>query len=127
LFPSDEKALLFTEEHELNEARVSLLVKADRLVEAADVLISLGQTLRGHQILVRDSENEHSMHRVIQYVINGLWQHLSFGLVQRKGSRRTIDGLLHLATLLNGAMLDPTQFNEVGKFSFVLLTPLIIY
>jgi hypothetical protein len=114
LFPSFEDALEFTKKRRLDDAHVGLLVDAHRLTDAADFLLVLERTLEAHQILVQDFENESSMHRVIQYTINSLWRHLSLGLVKHKRTKRAIDELLHLATQLNGAMLDSNQVDEVG-------------
>jgi hypothetical protein len=114
LFSSDEDALNFTKNEQLHDAHVVLLVNAHRFVDAADFLKSLGRLLEAHKVLVQDFENKCSMRRVIRFTISGLWQYLSLGLVKRRSTRRGVDELLHLATQLNGVMLEPNEVEEVG-------------
>jgi hypothetical protein len=114
LFPSDEDALNFTKNEQLHDARVVLLVNAHRFADAADLLKSLGRLLEAHKVLVQDYENKCSMRRVIRFIISGLWQYLSLGLVKQRSTRRAVDELLYLATQLNGVMLEPNEVEEVG-------------
>jgi hypothetical protein len=114
LFCSDEEALKFMEDHEFNEARVDLLIKIGRKPEAADVLIRMGHILKAHQLLVEDFENKSSMCRVAEYILSNLWRYLSLGFVpKRNKTQQAVAELLHLATSLNRALLDPNDCDEV--------------
>ena len=119
LFSSDDEALAFMKEHDFNEARVHFLVKINRKAEAANVLLEMGREPEGYRLMVQDYENVSSMRRVSDYILDKLWQYLSLGFVpKRNQTLQAVADLLHLATLLNQALLDPKDCDEVCRTTF---------
>jgi hypothetical protein len=115
--------LEFTEIHDFDEAHVGLLIMFGRKPDAAEFLLSKGRTLEAHEILAQDIKNELSMRRVTKYILSGLWEHLSLGLVPVRRTKRVIDDLLRLAALQEGApTLDSNDRNEVRTAKLLLLT-----
>lgn len=93
---------------------MALLVKFGRKAEAADFLLSKGRSFEAHEIWAQDYENEASLSRVTQYILNGLWEHLSLGLVPiLKRTKRVVDERLHLSTMLNDSLLKSNDRDEV--------------
>jgi tetratricopeptide (TPR) repeat protein len=121
LFSSDKEALDFTENHDLNEAHVALLIKFDRRADAAQFYLSKGRTHEAHEILAQDHKNVLSVSRVTQYILSGLWEHFSLGLVPvNKRTKQVVRERLRLSTLLNDAMLNSNDRDEVRTTTFSL-------
>lgn len=106
----------------LNVARASLLEELGKYAEAAEVLFQEGNTLEAVRLLTLDRDNEESMKRAIECVLDGLWSALSFGVSvtdQLISSHPTLGKLLELALSFrsDAAGVDKNQWDEVSPLS----------
>jgi hypothetical protein len=106
LFPSHEEVLEFTEDYDLDIARATLLEKAGRTLEAAELHLAEGRTLEGIELLLNDTTNEAALLRGQECVLHGLWHCLSFGVdPEILRSNETLKGLLlHGEELLRSSL-----------------------
>lgn len=107
LFSSDEDALVFLEDYDLDEARATMLRSRGKTLEAAEAHAKDGRILEAVGVLLEHpapSIEESKM--AIRYVLAGLWKRMSFGMGFRRSDTIT-------ATLLEISFrLDPSAMTE---------------
>ena len=100
LFPTLNDALEYMEDYGFDVARADLLEKAGKLVEAAELHIMEGRTIRAIELLLQDPDDARAIPRAIGYIRDGLWKCLSFGVkpsVCREAPDSILDHLIRLA------------------------------
>ncbi|EJF58549.1 hypothetical protein DICSQDRAFT_172899 [Dichomitus squalens LYAD-421 SS1] len=89
LFDNDDEALEYMDDYGLDVARAQFLEDVGRYAEAADVHLSEGNTLEGIRVLTMDNNNEASMKRALDCLLDGLWRSLSYGVPVNELSLRS--------------------------------------
>ncbi|TBU21885.1 hypothetical protein BD311DRAFT_811916 [Dichomitus squalens] len=89
LFDNDDEALEYMDDYGLDVARAQFLEDVGRYAEAADVHLSEGNTLEGIRVLTMDNNNEASMKRALDCLLDGLWRSLSCGVPVNELSLRS--------------------------------------
>ena len=115
MFPSEEDALEFLEDHSLDEARIKLLRDLGRILEAAQVHAGNGDILKAVEMLTTPTaRNVDHMRPTIEYVLTGLRQ--GFTLEVPPTSSPTVSKLLVLADRLDKSAMTGQETNEVSLF-----------
>jgi hypothetical protein len=113
LFPTEEKALKFLEDGGLEEARVKLLLKLDRTLEAAAIYAKKGDILKAVETLSPFiARNVDFARRMIEYLLIGLRPGFTLGFTP--SGNPTISKLLSFANQLEKIATMEQEFNEVG-------------
>ena len=113
MFPSKEDALEFLDNHNLDEARIKLLVDLGRILEAAKIHAKNGDMLKAVEIL-----SAHATHRVsyvrptIEYLLTGLRRGLTLGVLPTSSS--TASKLLARAGRLDKNAITEQELDEVS-------------
>jgi hypothetical protein len=113
LFTSDGEALAFTEDYDLDIARVTLLESMRRIGEAAELHLAEGRPLEAIDLLLKDTGNPKSLIRAYECILQGLWRHLSFGVQASVQRNETVIRLLQLASQLDIKQLNQSALDEV--------------
>ncbi|KAI0757675.1 hypothetical protein C8Q80DRAFT_1134839, partial [Daedaleopsis nitida] len=119
LFDNDEEALEYMNDYGLDVVRASFLEDMGRYADAAEVHFAEGNTLEAIRLLTLDRANEESMRRASEYLLEGLWSHLSCGVTVTEEflkTHSTIVTLLRLTDGLEDVSIDANVRNEVSMF-----------
>lgn len=112
-FKSVEEQLEYLEDNVvLDECHADVLIELKRYNEAADVHIKEGRTTEAIEVLVLDTGSQDSSRRANGYILQGLWQNISFAMKIEDSNAAALQ-LLSLACKINSDMLSPTQKDEV--------------
>ena len=113
LFSSDEDALVFLEDYDLDEARATMLQSKGKALEAAEAHAKDGRVLEAVGVLLEPSTptiEESKM--AIRYVLAGLWKRLSFG-VRFSRSDTITSSLLEISLRLDSSVMTKDEADEV--------------
>jgi hypothetical protein len=120
LFPSEDDALEFMEDFDLDVARATVLETLGRDDEAAELHLKEGRTVEAITLFIKDPQNRDLMRRGSECLLEGLWQNLSFAILTSTGDPNPIlQQLLNLATEVNTELLDEDGRHEVRIFPIV--------
>ena len=115
LFPSEEDALEFLEDHGLDEAHIKLLRELGRILEAARIHAGNGDMLKAVEMLTAPTaRNVDRMQPMIEYLLTGLRQGLTLGVLPTSNS--VVSKLLVLAGRLDKSTMTGQEANEVSLF-----------
>ena len=106
---------MFLQDYDLDEARAKLLEKLDKVLEAADIHAKSGNTLKAVEMLTTpDTHSVDHMRRAIEYLLTGLRQDLTLGVLPT--TNLTSVKLLRLAERLDKSAMTEQEVNEVRSF-----------
>ena len=112
LFPSEEDALEFLEDYELDEARIKLLKKLNRIPEAAEIHVENGDVLKAVEMLIASAvHNVDHVRLAVKHILIGLWRDLTLEVLP--ASNLVISKLLVLADRLDKSALTQQETDEV--------------
>ncbi|KAF9642521.1 hypothetical protein BDM02DRAFT_3193093 [Thelephora ganbajun] len=113
LFPSEEEALEFLEDYDMDEARAKLLIKVGRILEAAEIYTKNGDILKAVEMLGA-SATHHADHvrPATEYLLTALRQDLTFGELSK--SSPIASKLLVLADKLDKSAMTEQQVDEAS-------------
>ena len=113
LFSSDEDALNFLEDYDLDGARATVLQSRGRALEAAQAHAKEGRVLEAVGVLLEcDSPAVEESRMAIRHVLAGLWKRMSFGIRFRR-SDTTTTSLLRISSRLNSSLMTKDEMDEV--------------
>lgn len=119
------------EDYGFDFARADLLEKAGKLVDAAELHLAEGRTIKAINLLLKDDKDERALPRAASYVLEGLWKCLSFGIkpnVSRDMPDSTLDPLLSLAEeVMQSASLPDHERTQVRLHFFPHPVSLLIH
>ena len=104
------------EDYGFQVARADLLEKAGRLHDAAELHLSEGRAIKAIELFAKDAQSEVSRRRAEECLLNGLWRHLSLGVVikpEANLSQSIIGDLLSWAQRME-KVLSPKALDEVS-------------
>jgi hypothetical protein len=122
LFDSYEDALEFTEDYDLDVARATLLEAVGRTTDAAELHFAEGRTFKAIRLLL-DSHDAKSNLLASRYVLDGLWQNMSFGMPFDE-SNEVVSRLLDFSACLDRSRLPEGEREEVLSSSLNVSTSL---
>ena len=112
MFPSDEDALEFLEDYDLDEARVKLLMGLGRVLEAAEIHAQNGDVLKAAEILTASAaQNIDHVQPAMNYLLTGLRWDFTLGMLPTSSS--TASKLLRLADRLDKNAMTEQEIDEV--------------
>jgi len=114
LFPSEEDALEFLEDYDLDEARVKLLKELGRISEAAMIHAKNGDLFRAAEILITSAHSVDHARPAIEYLLAGLWRGYTIGVLPT--SNPIVPKLLRLGDRLDKSAMTEQEVNEVRRF-----------
>ena len=112
MFSSDEDALEFLEDYDLDEARAEMLKGSGRVLESAGIHAQEGDMLKAVETLTASAV--HSVDNIrptIEYLLTGLWRGLTFGVLP--ASTPIVSELLGLADRLDRRAMTKQEVDEV--------------
>ena len=110
LFPSEEDALEFLEDCDLDEARFKLLMELGRVLEAAGIHAKNGNLLKAVELLTAAPRADH-VRPVIEYLLTGLLQNMTFGVLP--DSNPTAQKLLVYTDRLDKSAMTEQEITKV--------------
>jgi hypothetical protein len=114
LFPSEEDALEFLEDYDLDEARAEMLKGSGRVLESAGIHAKEGDMLKAVETLTTSTHRVEHVRPTIEYLLTGLWRGLTFGVPP--ASTPIVSELLGLADRLDGNAMRKQEADEVSPF-----------
>ena len=111
LFPTLDDALEYMEDYGFDVARADLLETAGKLVEAAELHLAEGRTIRAIELLLQDPADPRALPRAIKYILEGLWKCLPFG-VKPSASRELPNCMLDPLLRLVDEVMDSPSLSE---------------
>ena len=105
------------DDYGLDVARAALLEEMERYSDAADLHLAEGNVLDAIRLLMLDVNNEASIKKAFDCLLDGLWLRLSYGVNVTEDilkSSTTLCKLLRLADGIDGASVDENTRDEVG-------------
>lgn len=125
LFSSDEDALEFLEDYDLDEARAEMLKESGKVLESAGIHANEGNMLKAVETLTASADQNVDHERpAIEYLLTGLWQGLTFGALPT--STPIVLDLLGLADKLDRSVMTQQEVDEASpslSIQFECLTP----
>ena len=116
LFSSEEDALEFLEDYDLDEARAEMLKESGRVLESARIHANEGDMLKAVVTLTTSAvQSVDHVRPAIEYLLAGLWQGLTFGALP--SSTPIVSELLGLAGGLDRSAMTQQEVNEESLFS----------
>lgn len=127
LFPSEEDALVFLEDYDLDEARATMLRSRGKPLEAAEAHARDGKVLEAVEVLLEcDAPSIEESKMAVRYVLAGLWKRMSFGIRFRKSDVDTTS-LLQISPRLDPSAMTEDQVDEVRSIQPLgIITPLTL-
>lgn len=127
LFSSEEDALAFLEDYDLDEARATVFHSRGKALEAAEAHAKDGRVLEAVGVLLEhNAPSIKELRMAIFYVLAGLWKRISFGIRFRKSDTTTIN-LLQLSSRLDPSAMTVDEVDEVRRVpSLDVIVPLIL-
>jgi hypothetical protein len=112
LFESEEDALEFLEDYDLNEARVKLLIRSGRILDAAETHAKDGDMLKAVEMLSASAAHDIGHARqMIKYLLTGLQRGFTLGELPKSGSATV--KLLVCADRLDKSAMTKQEADEV--------------
>lgn len=113
LFSSEEDALEFLEDYDLDEARATVFQSRGKTLEAAEAHAKDGRVLEAVGVLLEPSVPSIEESRMaIHYALAGLWKRMSFGTRFRKSDTATLS-LLQISSRLDPSAMTEDEVDEV--------------
>lgn len=113
LFSSDDDAIEFLEDYGLNEARARMLKESGRVLESAEVHAEEGDMVKAVETLAASAvHNSHHVRPTIKYLLAGLWQGLTLGVLPTSAS--IASELLGFADKLDRRAMTKQEVNEAS-------------
>ena len=113
MFPSEEDALEFLEDYDLDEARAEMLKESGKVLESAVVHAKEGDMLKAVETLAASATHSVDHARpMIEYLLAGLWQCLTFGVLPT--STPLAAELLGLRDRLDRSAMTKQEVDEVS-------------
>ncbi|KAF9033219.1 hypothetical protein BDZ89DRAFT_983953 [Hymenopellis radicata] len=117
LFDSTEEALEYLEDRGLDMARADLLQSVGQTVEAGELHYAEGHQEVAISLFLRDPSNESGMRRALECILEGLWQHCSFGIpFEDVRSDLLVERLLALSAKLDLNRIPPSESLQLEMF-----------
>lgn len=114
MFSSEDEALKFLEDQDLNEARIKLLLELGRFLEVAAIYAKDGDILRAVETLNTSAAcGVDLVRQTIEYLLIGLRRSFTLGVTPSSTSP-TASRLLELADKLDKAAATEQELNEVS-------------
>jgi len=83
-------------------------------MDAAEIHLEEGRTMKAIQLFLMDRNNATSMRRGYECIVQQLWRHLAFGISRKSASENPIVlELLEFGKQLNVGLLDSSATDEV--------------
>ncbi|KAJ3739795.1 hypothetical protein DFH05DRAFT_1546449 [Lentinula detonsa] len=125
LFDSLDEQLEYLEVRDMDIAQAALLVAHGRVRDAAEVHLAQGRTLEAIDLLIqrRDADTNHDVSacRATEYILDGLWQKLTFSVTLAQLAEDP--DFLKLLELMNGidwASLNSASRDELTMFQAIV-------
>ena len=113
LFDSEEDALEFLEEYDLDEARIKLLIRMGRILDAAETHAKDGDMLKAVEMLSTSAAHDIGHARqMIKYLLTGLQRGFTFGVLPKSSSAAV--KLLVRADRLDKSAMTKQEADEVS-------------
>ena len=113
LFNSVDEELEYLENFDLDVSRAAVLEKLHKYEEAAEIHLLEGRTLEAIRLLLMDVNNQAAILRGNACILQGLWEHLSFGM-KRFNKPEEVARLLALASKIKSSdLLEAASVDEV--------------
>jgi hypothetical protein len=109
LFPSEEDALEFLEDYDLDEARFKLLMELGKVLKAAGIHAKNGNLLKAVELLTTNPRVDH-VRPAIEYLLTGLRRNMTLGVLP--DSNPTAPKLLVYADRLDRSAMTEQEINE---------------
>lgn len=114
LFSSDEDAIEFLEDYDLDEARAEMLKDSGRVLESAEIHANEGDMLKAVETLATSSvHNDDRARPMIEYLLAGLWRGLTFGVLPT--STPIVLELLQFADKLDRTAMTKQEADEASR------------
>ena len=111
MFSSEEDALEFLEDYDLDEARAEMLKESGRVLESARVHAKEGDMLKAVETLIAsDVRSVDHVRPTIEYLLTGLWRGLTFGMLP--SSTPIVSELLGFAGRLDRSAMTQQEVDE---------------
>lgn len=127
LFSSEDDALDFLENYDLDEARATVLQSRGKILDAAEAHAKEGRVLEAVRVLLDvDAPSIEESRMAIRYVLAGLWKRMSFGVRFRTSDTITMS-LLQISSMLDPNAMKEDDVDEVRSIrSFDIIVTLIL-
>lgn len=114
LFFTDEDALNFAEEYELDIGAVYLLEGMGRFLEAAELHVTEGRTFDAIDLLLRHTQNASCKDKAVGYLLRYLWSHVSYGVTSTQIEKfEELNSFLQRVSSLESSFLSVERSQEV--------------
>lgn len=114
LFSSDQEALDFAADYHLDVAQATLLQDLGNHADAAEVHLAEGRITEALDIFLDNLADKECARRAADFVIRGLWERLSFGIVPKDAKLDlSVERWLLLAVRLDLGLLNSLERDEV--------------
>ncbi|KAF9647525.1 hypothetical protein BDM02DRAFT_3187952 [Thelephora ganbajun] len=119
LFSSDDQALVFLEDYDLDEARATVFQSRGKALEAAEAHAKDGRVLEAVEVLLeRAAPSTKESRMAVRYVLAGLWKRMSFGVGFRKSDTSTTS-LLQISFRLDSSAMTDDEVDELSMFKSI--------
>jgi hypothetical protein len=106
--------LEYLEEYNLDISRAAVLKELGRYKEAGEIHLAEGRTLEAIQLFLIDDNDQDTVRRGHDCILQGLWRHLSFAVKVQGGGAEAIQ-LLELASEVKLTSTDTMVNDEVSQ------------
>ena len=113
MFPSEEDALEFLEDYDLDEARAEMLKESGRDLESAKVHAKEDNMLKAVETLTTAVHRVDHVRPTIEYLLTGLWRGLTLWALPT--STPIISELLGFADKLDTSAMTDREVDEVSS------------
>ena len=113
MFPSDEDALEFLKDYDLDEARVKLLKELGRILEVAEIHARNGDLLKAVEMLTASSHDIDHARPAIEYLLTGLRRDLTLRVPSTPSP--IVPKLLKLGDRLNKSAMTEEEIAEASS------------
>jgi hypothetical protein len=113
LFSSEEDALVFLENYDLDEARATIFKSRGKALEAAEAHAKDGRVLEAVGVLLeQEAPSTEESRMAICYALAGLWKRMSFGVGFLQSDTITTS-LLQILSRLDTSVMTEDEVDEV--------------
>jgi hypothetical protein len=119
LFSSVDEELEYLEDFDLDISRAAVLEKLHKYEAAAEIHLREGRTLEAIRLFLIDENNQAAIQRGNVCILQGLWEHVSFG-VKKFCKPEEVARLLTLASKIKSSdLLDTAAVDEVRDILYL--------
>ncbi|KAF8807162.1 hypothetical protein BYT27DRAFT_7189247 [Phlegmacium glaucopus] len=119
LFNSVEEELEYLEDFDLDISRAAVLEKLRKYEDAAEIHLLEGRTLEAIRLFLMDGSNQAAIQRGNGCILQGLWEHVSFG-VKKFFKPEEVARLLALAAKIKSSdLLEAAAVDELTMFEAI--------